>query len=261
MKNSLPRSRRSSRAFTLIELLVVIAIIAILAAMILPAVVGARKKAQISQAQADIVRIVAALKQYESTYSRFPTVPGVQAGANDVTFGPVELPRVTGALGNIAGVTNVGFNAPVIAVLMDEVAYGNGLPTPNQNHALNPQKHVVLTAKKVGDVALPGVGPDGEFRDPWGSPYVISFDANYNDRCRDYFYSRRNVSQSENQNGLNGLSNPTTGGGSDEFEHNGQIMVWSFGPDKKADTNPRPTPPPIGSATYGVNKDNILSWK
>jgi prepilin-type N-terminal cleavage/methylation domain-containing protein len=257
MKNLLPRTRRSSGAFTLIELLVVIAIIAILAAMLLPVLANSKKKAKEQQARNEIVNILAGIKQYESTYSRFPTVPGVQAGGNDVTFGPLNPPRLTAALGPLspATVTWIDTNAPIIAILMDEVAYGDGRPTPNKDHVLNPQKHATLSARKVADAAQPGVGPDGEYRDPWGNPYVISLDLSYNDRCRDYFYSRRNVSQTAagSQTGINGLFNPVAPGNTDEYEHNGPIMVWSFGSDKKADANI--------PANQGVNKDNILSWK
>ena len=49
------------------------------------------------------------------------------------------------------------------------------------------------------------------------------------------------------------MFNPVAPGSSDEYEHNGHIMVWSFGPDKKADIGAR--------AHEGVNKDNVLGWK
>ena len=72
MKNSLGASRRSHRAFTLIELLVVIAIIGILAAMLLPALATAKKKAQVKKSQLEINQMVTAIHDYEADYSRFP---------------------------------------------------------------------------------------------------------------------------------------------------------------------------------------------
>jgi len=243
MKTSIPRTRRSSRAFTLIELLVVIAIIAILAAMILPAVTRAKIKAQVQQAKTEMGNILGAIKEYESIYSRFPTVPGVQAGDKDATFGsPVA---------SLSTVVAISTNAALIAALMDVETYRNGLPSPNKGHVLNPQKHPFLNAKAVSDTTSPGVGIDGEYRDPWGNSYVISMDLSYDERCRDAFYSLTAVSQDSGQTGFNGLFNPT--GRPNEFEHNGPIMIWSFGPDKKFDA--------AAKANQGLNKDNVLSWK
>jgi prepilin-type N-terminal cleavage/methylation domain-containing protein len=247
MKTSLLRARRSRRAFTLIELLVVIAIIAILAAMLLPALSKSKEKAKIAQAKTEMSQLVTAIKSYESAYSRFPAPPGTQAGGNDVSFG------TTNVAGNLATVISIPTNAAVIAILMDLETYGNGNDTPNKGHVLNPQRTAFLNAKKVSDNTSPGVGLDGEYRDPWGNPYIISLDLSYNEHTRDALYSRRGVSQDAAQTGLKGLFNPTTGGATDEFEHNGQFMIWSLGPDKKADTGTK--------ANEGVNKDNVLSWQ
>ncbi|MCU0784397.1 MAG: type II secretion system GspH family protein [Verrucomicrobia bacterium] len=255
MKTSLPRGRHSIRAFTLIELLVVISIIAILAAMLLPALSRAKIQAQKTRAKTEINNLILAIKEYESTYNgRFPVPSNIPAGGNDVTFGSAGFIPPAVQLTTVVGIAT---NAAIIAVLMDAEYYGNGAATPNKDHVSNPQRHRFLNAKTVSDMTTPGVGTDGEYRDPWGKPYVISMDLSYNDRCRDAFYSRTSVSQDSGQTGLNGLFNPTAN--LDEFEYNGPVMVWSFGPDKQA--NPNLLNQPDGKANKGVNKDNILSWQ
>jgi hypothetical protein len=146
----------------------------------------------------------------------------------------------------------------VIAILMDQESYGNGLATPNKGHVLNPQQHAFLTVNnKPGDpnplqTRPPGVGIDGEYRDPWGNPYIISMDLNYDERCRDALYCRANVSQQSGQSGFNGLFLRSDASSPDQYEYNGVVMVWSLGQDGKASAV---------KANLDPNKDNILSWK
>jgi hypothetical protein len=39
-----------------------------------------------------------------------------------------------------------------------------------------------------GDTNSPGVGTDLVYRDPWGNPYIITMDLNYDEMCKDAFY-------------------------------------------------------------------------
>jgi hypothetical protein len=109
----------------------------------------------------------------------------------------------------------------------------------------------------VSDTNSPGVGPDLVYRDPWGSPYIITMDLNYDEKARDGFYCHASVSADPNSSGspkagINGLVGRTASIGL-VYEANTPVMIWSLGPDKKFDQN--------SLANKGVNKDNVLSWK
>ena len=253
MKTIAHSSRRLRAGFTLVELLVVIAIIGILAAMslaVIPRVMDSGRKAK---AKIEAQGLVSAIEQYDSVYGRFPVSSGTQtaAGTNDFTYGGTLFQSQFSA----ANANCFSNNSEVIAILMNLTDYPSGAgPTANFNYQKNPQKTIFLNAKMSGDATLPGVGPDLVYRDPWGNPYVITMDLNYDENCQDAFYSLAQVSGLGGANvnpGLNGLVSPNTAV-PNNFRFHGKVMVWSAGVDKKID--------PLTPANQGVNKDNITSW-
>jgi prepilin-type N-terminal cleavage/methylation domain-containing protein len=261
MKLPIPDRRAASCGFTLVELLVVISIIGVLAGLLLPALAAAKEKARRIQAKIEMTGIAGAIAQYDSAYSRFPCSAEAFAassqGAPDFTFGTVRGGAVlTGKKGQVLpsiGSVDAGgayhCNAEVIAIVMDREYYPDQTPTPNLGHVKNPQGYKYLeSAKMVNDVVSPGIGLDGVYRDPWGNPYIITMDLNYDDRCRDVLY-RMDTAQALAGAPAIGLS---TAGGANTCELPGKVMVWSLGKDSLAS--------PAVSASVPPNKDNVLSW-
>jgi prepilin-type N-terminal cleavage/methylation domain-containing protein len=248
--------RRETKGLTLIEVLVVIAIVGTLAALLLPATSRFKVKTQVQTARLEIDQIATAIAEYESIYGRFP-VSGEASraaaiGDDDVTYGAVIKETHTWLAGPVSYLTN---NCELMAVLLDLEYYRDGASTINQGHIRNPRQVRFLNAPTSDNTnAAHGVGIDGVYRDPWGSPYVVTLDLNCDGRARDALYREPAVSANPKNPklGLRGLVRGTDAKGKVFFEATAPVMVWSAGPDRYVDTKEK--------ADRGVNRDNILSW-
>src|SRR5579862_2721911 len=140
-------------AFTLIELLVVIAIIAILAGLLFPVISVIREHTRKVQATSDEKMIVNAVTSFYTEYQKYPVDPVKKPGDAVYSTDNNELFDV---LRNMTG-----------------SAIGN---------ALNPRGVIYLSPHAAPNQNAPMDGiqtSTGVWFDPWGSPYNVAVDGNY----------------------------------------------------------------------------------
>jgi prepilin-type N-terminal cleavage/methylation domain-containing protein len=205
------------RAFTLIELLVVIAIIAILIGLLFPAFSAVQNQARQTQAKNDLTQIVNAVNAFYTEYGKYPIVT-----ADTIFSGTTGSPNNNSDLLYSLRAIPLGANALV-----------NGVP------AINPRSIVFISPPDVKDPANPrsGIGTTtgaGRYYDPWGTPYVIKIDGNYD----------------------NQLANPYSLNAGAATLQIGAI-AWSFGKDGQSGS----VPGPAADKNAGNAVDDVISWQ
>jgi prepilin-type N-terminal cleavage/methylation domain-containing protein len=226
------RSPREARcAFTLIELLVVIGIIAILIGLLFPAFKGVQNQAKQTQAKNDLTQIVNAVNAYYTEYGRYP----VAAAANDTC--------VNWGAGPCAAQQRIQSDA-----LFNELRACPATDTTSCSAAaaLNTRQIVFISPPMVKDPNNPksGIGTSttgginkGRYFDPWGSPYNVVIDSNYNN------------------NAIN-IYGATGGAGVDPIPQG--VAAWSNGADLQVGTNSDYI---YKNTTTATQSDDVISWQ
>jgi len=230
--------RLQHRAFTLVEMLVVIAIIAIMASILVPVVGRAKTKAKVAAARVEMAGLELAIKSYHNNYSRWPVPKNSVKNVlgEDFTY-------------DSNGTVSPHGNEALMQILMAvDGVYNTG-------HERNPKKNKYIEPKESGETNdLPGFSTTGRYHDPFGNEYKISLDLNGDGVCADATYCEKSFSESAGS-GLVGLVKyeeakpdaPPPNIPPDVYVYKGEVMIWSFGPDKLK-----------GSV---ARSDNILSWQ
>lgn len=208
-------------------MLVVIAIIAVLMGLAFPAFQSVQNSAKRTQAKNDLVQIVTAVKAYSTEYGKFPLATWEQG--HDVTF------------------AEDSYQDQIFNVLR---ANGSGRDNPNSASAddnQNPRRITFLSVADAKDAKNPkaGIVPNnapsrqGMFVDPWGTPYVVKMDGNYDNALN-------------NPYGLNAGSNPLRA----------DVIAWSLGKNASSNSATKHLDATAGGSDFrdSTNADDVISW-
>jgi len=213
------------QAFTLIELMTVIAVVAILFGIAFPAYISVMERARKTEAQNSEQQIVTAVNAYYTEYGKYPIPAGT---TTDTIYGP--------------GGT---FTSDVLFDVLRNNTNPSG-PNLATVTSLNPRQIVFIQPRtsKLSNPAKSGIGSTGAelgvWFDPWGSPYRVKIDGDYNNQLTTNPYTDAPGGQpvyigviawSFGKNGVLGGGAPAAGftaesGTAGNFSGSGDVISW-----------------------------------
>jgi type II secretory pathway pseudopilin PulG len=214
---TLPLLRERVSAFTLIEILVVITIIIILAGMLFPAYRGVQNQAKKTQAKNDLTQIVTAINAFYTEYGKYPTSATTDATA---TFGPASATANNALFNELRGTGPVLNTRQIVFI-----------SPPNVKDPSSPRAGIASNSTTINGIS---VAPN-EFVDPWGTPYNVEIDADYNNQIETNPY-------------------PDTDGSAGGTPLRQGVIAWSYGADQTKGTKA------TGSLNF-KDSDDVISWQ
>lgn len=167
------------------EWVFLLAIFLLVLAAVLPSIAAWRRHERLVMTRHDVSALYMAILRYQREYGTWPVES--TTGGPDVRYGVRRS------------------NAELMRVLRSEVGAGN------RENQLNSQRMIFIEVEPY-QKGWSGINDRGEFLDPWGTPYQIVLDSNYD-------------SAAQVENSIYGRI-PGLG-----------VLVWSCGPDRKSETH------------------------
>ena len=211
-------------AFTLIELLVVIAIIIILAGLLFPAYQAVQNQAKRTQAKNDLTQIITAVNAFYTEYGRYPTSATTDATA---TYGPAGPNANQLLFAELRACTTTDPSCSGTYILNTrQIVF---ISPPTVKDPANPRSGIATQATTINGISV----AIGDFVDPWGTPYNVEIDGDYNNSISANPYGNNN------------------GAGPSPLAHG--VIAWSLGRDQALGT--------AGVSTSFTNSDDVISWQ
>ncbi|HYY14536.1 MAG TPA: prepilin-type cleavage/methylation domain-containing protein [Chthoniobacterales bacterium] len=205
-----------ARAFTLIELIVVITMIIILVGLLFPAFRGVQDQAKRTQAKNDLTQIVTAVNAFYTEYGRYPT-----SATTDTIYGPGGASSNAVILNELRAANTYTLNTRQIVFISP----------PDVKDPNNPRSGIASKTTTVNGITV----NQYDFVDPWGTPYNVEIDGDYNNQITTNPY-------------------PDTDGSAGATPLRQGVIAWSYGSDQTKATK---SPP---SNTY-KGSDDVISWQ
>lgn len=172
--------------FSLVELLTVIAVIAILAGILIPTVGAVKESGRATQALTEAKGIHLAITSFYNDHKYLPSKDAANGTTNDIVYwgsSAAETPKTDASVKiNELAALNTSY-----LTFFDRLCYTDY--TDATKAATADAKSFNKKKKKYLNAAPSYFGAatstSNGYRDPWGRPYIIYLDTNYNEQIED----------------------------------------------------------------------------